>query len=361
MAQYFTDFAGNSVGSSPPTDWTERWEATGFWGVGTGPVAEWVGSFPSRFDFLSWDTPPGSISGDCEILVLFRSTDTGGTQGGVCIHSSTSATSGYSIGLGGTGANLVATRIDAGAETILVNPSFTWAADTDYWLRVQRSSNSLRARAWADGGSEPGTWLIDTTDSTYTSGSLGLFARSFAGTKSWSKVGVGTGGDSAPAATVGYTLTANAGSYALTGQSATTSFASILTAAQGSYTLTGVEALLVKTGSYQFNAEAGSYTLVGANALVDVSMNAEAGSYTLTGQAATLNFAGFTNPTLTAEFGSYSLTGFASNILYGRILPAETGSYALTGRQAGLIWSGAPVATGYASQKMTISSLRISL
>ena len=42
-------------------------------------------------------------------------------------------------------------------------------------------------------------------------------------------------------------------------------------------------------------------------------------------------------------------------------MPAEVGAYTLTGRQVGLTWSGAPVATGYASQKMTISSLRISL
>lgn len=162
-------------------------------------------------------------------------------------------------------------------------------------------------------------------------------------------------------AITGFTVVAESGSYTLTGQSVNTLFTSILTAAQGSYALTGQDAGLIKSGSYSFTADVGSYTLVGSNALVDVSMNAEVGNYTLTGQDATLNFAGFTNPTLTAEFGSYSLTGQSVNTNYGRLLSAEMGLYALTGRQAGLIWSGAPVSTGYASQKMTFSTLTISL
>ena len=158
-----------------------------------------------------------------------------------------------------------------------------------------------------------------------------------------------------------YTLPADSGSYTLSGQAANTLYARIMSGEQGSYALSGVDALLVKSGSYSFNAEFGSYTLVGANALVDLSMNAAQGSYVLTGQAATLTFTPFSNPSVTAEFGSYTLTGRAANTNYGRLLSAEVGVYALTGRQAGLIWSGAPVSTGYSSQKMTFSALTISL
>lgn len=159
----------------------------------------------------------------------------------------------------------------------------------------------------------------------------------------------------------GFTVTADSGTYALTGQAANTLYARIMPAAQGTYALTGVDALLVKSGSYSFNAEPGAYTLIGASALVDLSMNAAQGSYALTGQAATLTFTPFSNPSVTAEFGSYTLTGRDANTNYGRIMPAEVGVYALTGRQAGLIWSGAPVSTGYSSQKMTFSALTISL
>ena len=177
------------------------------------------------------------------------------------------------------------------------------------------------------------------------------------GTGDWGMVAI----EIAAAASGGYTLTADSGSYSLSGQAANTLYARIMAGEQGSYTLSGVDALLVKSGSYSFNAEVGSYMLVGVNALVDLSMNAAQGSYALTGQAATLTFAPLSNPTITAEFGSYALTGRAANTNYGRNLPAEVGVYALTGRQAGLTWSGAPVSTGYASQKMTFSALTISI
>lgn len=164
-----------------------------------------------------------------------------------------------------------------------------------------------------------------------------------------------------PPASSGFTVTAESGTYNLTGQTANTLYTRIMAGGQGTYSLTGVDALLVKSGSYSFNAEPGAYTLIGASALVDLSMNAAQGSYALTGQAATLTFTPFSNPSVTAEFGSYTLTGRDANTNYGRIMPAEVGVYALTGRQAGLIWSGAPVSTGYSSQKMTFSALTISL
>lgn len=201
MAQHFTDFAGNTPGSSPPTGWSERWTASGSYEVAAGPVAAWQPNFTSNFDFLSWDTV-GSISGDCEVLVRVRTSAASGVQAGAVIHGATGATSGYFVSLAGGGTTLLISRMDTGTETSLSEPSFTWAADTDYWIRFQRSSSAIRARVWADGGGEPGTWLYDGTDSTYTSGSAGLFVRNgFSGTKQWNAVGVGTGGDSAPSTT----------------------------------------------------------------------------------------------------------------------------------------------------------------
>jgi hypothetical protein len=162
-------------------------------------------------------------------------------------------------------------------------------------------------------------------------------------------------------ASSGLTLTAESGTYNLTGQTANTLYARIMAAAQGTYALTGVDALLVKSGSYSFSAEPGAYTLVGATALVDVSMNAEAGTYTLTGQDATVSYAPFSNPTLTADAGTYALSGQVANLLRGMRLTADQGIYSLTGRQAGLSWSGAPTSTGYAVRRMSLSYLKMGL
>lgn len=83
-----------------------------------------------------------------------------------------------------------------------------------------------------------------------------------------------------------------------------------MTAEPGSYTLTGQVANLLAGGF--LSAEAGSYTLIGSEALVDIEMNAEAGSYALNGQDTTL--AG--TLILTAESGTYDLIGQAVNLLY---------------------------------------------
>lgn len=203
MAQYFTDFTGNTVGSAPPTGWTPRWDATTLWDVVAGPYTQWTtDGASSRQDGLSWDTP-GSITGDCQIAVLCRSTFATGSQCGAIIHASTAATSGYAVCLSGVGDELAATRLDAGAETLLTGGSFTWTSDTDYWIRVERTGTTFRARAWADGGSEPGTWAFSNTDATYSSGVIGLFARNLNGDKIFKKVGVGTAGDAAPLSAVG--------------------------------------------------------------------------------------------------------------------------------------------------------------
>lgn len=198
MAQYFTDFTGASVGAAPPAGWTERWDATTLWEVVTGPYVQWTtDGASSRQDGLSWDTP-GSITGDCQIAVLCRSTFAAGSQCGAIIHASTAAISGYSVCLSGVGDELAASRLDAGVETLLTVGSFTWTNDTDYWIRAERTGTTFRARAWAFGGSEPGTWAVSNTDATYSSGVIGLFARNLNGDKIFKAVGVGTGGDAAP-------------------------------------------------------------------------------------------------------------------------------------------------------------------
>lgn len=202
MPQYATDFAGNTVGTAPPTGWTPAWDATTNWDVVTGPYAGWITQGSNAQDALLWDEV-GSVTGDCQIAVLFRSSFGSGSQGGVVIHASNSATSGYAVALSGTGNELAPTRLDSGAENILSGGAFTWTLNTDYWIRVERLGNTLRGRAWADGGSEPGTWAFSLTDSTYTAGRLGLFARNLNGDKTWKFVGVGTGGDAAPLSLLG--------------------------------------------------------------------------------------------------------------------------------------------------------------
>jgi hypothetical protein len=43
-------------------------------------------------------------------------------------------------------------------------------------MRVQNVGTALRAKLWLASSSEPGTWDLDTTDATLSSGSTGIYS-----------------------------------------------------------------------------------------------------------------------------------------------------------------------------------------
>lgn len=162
-----------------------------------------------------------------------------------------------------------------------------------------------------------------------------------------------------------YTLTADAGSFTLSGTAASLTASRLLTADAGSFTLTGQDASLL--ASRTLTADPGSFTLTGQDATFSRSyvLDAEAGSFTLTGQDATLTYSGVgcnllqetgdallqenddnillescsdgpSGPTytLTADPGSFTLTGQDANLLVGRVLTADLGSFTLSGQDA---------------------------
>jgi hypothetical protein len=151
------------------------------------------------------------------------------------------------------------------------------------------------------------------------------------------------------------TLTAAAGSYALTGSAAALLRKQV--AAAGAYTITGTAAALLRkqvaaAGAYTITGTAaalkrgqvtpaGSYTITGAAANLVATANlvfpAAAGSYTLTGAAAAFQIGG--NVVLATDPGAYTLTGTAATfaISDNRVLAAAAGAYALTGSPANFV------------------------
>ena len=119
-----------------------------------------------------------------------------------------------------------------------------------------------------------------------------------------------------------YTLTAESGSFALTGQATGLAFNRTLAADSGSYALAGQDTGLA------FNRV----------------LSADSGSYALAGQDATLTYTPIGGPTytLTADSGSFALAGQDTALKFNRVLAAESGSFALTGQDATL---GAPLFT----------------
>lgn len=138
-----------------------------------------------------------------------------------------------------------------------------------------------------------------------------------------------------PASGPTYTLTANAGSFAITGQSAGTIASRILPAGAGSFAEAGQPAGLF--GARILAASGGSFSLSGqsSNFSVGRRVAADAGSYNIIGQNAALTYTPVGGTySLTAEPGSFTLTGVVAPLSAGRGLIAGTGTFALTGGPA---------------------------
>jgi hypothetical protein len=136
----------------------------------------------------------------------------------------------------------------------------------------------------------------------------------------------------------GFTLTADAGSFALNGQAAGLLAARKLPAAYGAFSLNGQAAglkygrnLAAVSGSFALNGQSITLTYSGAGPKV---MVADAGVFSLAGQTLTLRH----NRTVTAGLGAFALDGQNVSLAYsgGYRLGADAGQFALTGQTVGL-------------------------
>jgi hypothetical protein len=98
-----------------------------------------------------------------------------------------------------------------------------------------------------------------------------------------------------------------------------------MTAASGEFDVVGIEAVL--RFGYSLAAEQGSYAYTGDDALRDMLMRGEPGAYALAGQSAGVN----KGRTMSAEAGTYTLSGQSANTLFGYYTFGNPGYYSLNG------------------------------
>ena len=70
---------------------------------------------------------------------------------------------------------------DGSTYTLIQNSASAGIGDiVTHWMRIYASGSTIKAKWWDDGSGEPGTWQIDTTDATYSTGDflLGKWAGS---------------------------------------------------------------------------------------------------------------------------------------------------------------------------------------
>lgn len=137
-------------------------------------------------------------------------------------------------------------------------------------------------------------------------------------------------------AKVPITLTAQKGSFVLTGKNANLNYRRSIQAQAGSFALSGKSANLNYARSIQ--AQKGSFALTGkpANLNLARSIQAETGHFVLTGKDALLFVSVVNNYVLIAEKGEFALTGKPANLNYQRSILAQKGEFALAGKPANL-------------------------
>lgn len=159
-------------------------------------------------------------------------------------------------------------------------------------------------------------------------------------------------------------MAADVGTFALTGQSATLSAGQVIAAETGTLTLTGQSAGL--RAARHLTAEQGTFTATGqtSDLLRTYRIAADPGTLAATGQAAALVYTPASGAyTLAAEAGAFTATGQDAALTAARRIAATTGTYALTGQTAtlahGLTLTAEPGTLALAGQAATLTRTRI--
>src|SRR5205085_2508518 len=71
------------------------------------------------------------------------------------------------------GSLLIAKRVDS-TITYLNHVPFSSSVNTKYTVKFNVSGTTLSAKVWQTGTTEPSNWMVTATDSTFSSGKVGI-------------------------------------------------------------------------------------------------------------------------------------------------------------------------------------------
>lgn len=212
MTQFYTDFAQHTLGSQP-SEWVDvyhgaSWDVTSNASMPGGVDLRLTSTAPQNLYGARW-TQPGSSPADAEIAGLLQCPDST-FEHWLMLRGATATKSGYIAGFDEFG-RLQIRRWSSGSEVTLATDSGTTvAAGEIWWVRFEATGTTVRVRAWEDGTAEPGTWNRSVTDSTHSSGWVGLATTAgSSGNMRAGAVGVGTSGDPAPLTHLPQTVSPN--------------------------------------------------------------------------------------------------------------------------------------------------------
>lgn len=210
MAVYSTNFGEYTTGQVP-YDWTPIWvTSNSSWIVRSasdalgGNVLEHTATADAR-RAITFDWPD-IVYGDFDIMVKWRTTDSGLGNIPIRVFVYVSGTATQSTQQGYQLDGLFPSTIRIGRttngsySTLVSNTQIpTMYPNTWYMYRLQKVGDTLQARIWADGASEPNIWHVSVSSTALpdASGKVGLGAYDYNGVRQIDYFSIGTNGDSA--------------------------------------------------------------------------------------------------------------------------------------------------------------------
>jgi hypothetical protein len=115
-------------------------------------------------------------SGDFYVRARFKSSSTAVVTG-ITLRASGSNTH-YRLVLGGTGGQANLFKLVSGTQTTLHTSTFSWTANTFYWVALFAIADQLYFAVWADTATPPTDWWsVSYTDTALTSGNFGVYSK----------------------------------------------------------------------------------------------------------------------------------------------------------------------------------------
>jgi hypothetical protein len=197
VAQFFHAFDVDSL-----TGWTaDRWATGTTWSVVDDELRETGASSEG----LSYDAADSAADVELYFETKFstRPSTSGNARSAFVRGAGASAATSTFYFVGFRESSFRVMRMDSGTSVTVGSLAGTYSSEVWYAIRFRINGSSLKARIWVAGDAEPGTWDIDSTDSTYSAaGWNGATIANFSTNAAWRKFGFGTGGDTAPSAPI---------------------------------------------------------------------------------------------------------------------------------------------------------------
>jgi hypothetical protein len=165
------DFEDDTIGNVP-----DGWSIIRVTVSGSAVVTEsggdqfWAFNPPPTGLVTALNTDVGVGLGDVVVTAKASRQATGANVYGYLRHSGGLDTSFDAYVFTMDNANWKLTRVDNGSSTLLASVALSFTPGTEFNMKLEASGGIIRGRAWT--GSEPATWDIEESDSTYSTGGV---------------------------------------------------------------------------------------------------------------------------------------------------------------------------------------------